>query len=138
MEVEVLSLTHEEISNILEIANYGNDNIAIQRPKECNHLVSPKSQFGSDRWADILLGGGYIVVWDLNADADSLSDQLSGRAIAYDLGDRSIGYRLSLGDLLRACAADMKTALDVISGEGDVNDAYNLVQLAIFGEVIYG
>ena len=138
METTVTKINHEELSIILEVAAYHNHAIAITIPRSQKMYVKRNREFRSDKWADVILGGGYVYVWDMYADADSLEDKRSERAVTFDEEDHSIAYRLDLENVLAGLSKDAGLACKVIEGDGDAADAYDLVQYMMFDDIIYG
>ena len=77
-------LNKEHLVNILEVASYGSDWLSLTYPKTGTNeaLIKEESQCGSDKMADILLGGGTITAVDW---ADYDENDKPGKEYSIDL-----------------------------------------------------
>lgn len=148
-EIKVTSLTHEEIVDILSTAFYGCDFLDADYDSAFWRKIPAKKKEGScweDHMADVLLNDGIVTVVDKEADGELYTKAgipcRTEKAPWWDTDHPyEFGvYDLTLSALLKACSTPYGFALlnDVIQNQGDYYTANNLIQLAIFGEVIYG
>lgn len=83
-----------------------------------------------EKWADRLMNGGHIIC------VDYLDDDI-------DYNDSPAEYRLNLNDIKKGLkkARDgkaVKAWSNFVSGEDDYYDCNDLMQVIMFGEVVYG
>lgn len=117
-------LNKETLVDIFSTATYGSDWLGICRPKKFDSLVKEGSECREEKWADILLGGGYIV------------------AFAYDGDDEPTRYEVTL-DMMKKGLEVFKDKCpydyaDFITENEDYCTCSNLMQCVLFGEVVYG
>ncbi len=117
-------LDKENLVDIFATVTYGSDWLEIKRPKKFNNLVKEESECMEDKWADILLGGGYIA------------------AFVHDDDEKPKRYEISLEDMkkglqkfIEECPHDYA---DLVSEDGDYITSSNLMQCVIFEEVVFG
>ncbi len=135
VEVKLKSLAHEELSDILTTAFYGNTEMTM------NYDGTPSIDrlCFEDRAAQVLLDGGTILVTDLESYGDSLEDAY-GTLPKYIDEDEYITYKVTLKDILERASTPecLRMIQDILFGDGDMYTAWNLMQVIVFGEVIYG
>lgn len=157
MKFVITGLSHQDLVNLFSTATYGNDNIEVIYPDE-----EQSGQYGylvdecyEDRIAKALLKGASIKVVDLACDPESCKDGVQFYGVA-GLNWVARGYRrrstksgkiywpmycINLKTLIQGLnhidAAPYVQEL-FVDEEGDMFTAYNLLQLAVFGEIIYG
>lgn len=157
--IQVKELTHEELVNIFSNATYDNSSMGIRIPKESKELVeelkadnSINTDCREDLWAEVLLNGGSISIIDNESDAEDEKDAIEcayggyGHKVGYRVvegfcGDYGVTtYDVNMQEFLNGCSNDdaMEYLKDTLDGSGDMYDAYNLLQIIAFGEVIYG
>ena len=119
-----LELTKGTLVNILSVATYNSDWLSIRRPKKYDNLVKEESECREEKWADILLGGGYIA------------------AYAYEDEEEPTRYKVTLEMMKKGldvfqseCPQDYA---DLITENEDYYTCSNFMQCVIFGEVIFG
>lgn len=132
MRIDLENITHENLVDLLCTATYGCDWLAITTLKSERFMddeVEQSVRDGwciEDKWAHRLLKGGHIVCYDYVDD-----DFENGR------------HELTLDDIKKG----LEKARDGVAPRDwadfcDENDDYftcnNLVQVCMFGEVIYG
>ena len=143
-EVRV-ELTHDDLVNLLSTALSGNDVLSVfisdvNKPL-CN---DDKSECYEDKCADVLLNGGYISACDLTADGEVYGSVCEN----YVDEDCDGIYKLTLERIGRGILECLfaedeyysKSANMFIheSPDFDMEDAYAIMQVCMFGEVIYG
>ena len=123
-------LNKEHLVNILEVASYGSDWLSLTYPKtETNEaLIKEESQCGSDKMADILLGGGTITAVDW---ADYDENDKPGKEYSIDLDKMKEGFQKFIEEQPDDYA-------DLCAGRDDYYTCNNLIQCVIFGEVVFG
>ena len=154
-EFKVKELTHEELVDFISTATYGDNSFEILVPEEYAHL---KKQGPCDCWEDkianVLENGGKIDVVDCEDDGYEEGEQQLFQNNAYPLkhhlekyesydGDVLYRptYRIGLDDILNAFSTEEGYGYAkelLVDEEGDFYTAWNLLQLVIFGEVVYG
>lgn len=157
MKFVITSLSHEDLVNLFSTATYGNENIHVVYPDE-----EQIGQYGyadddcyEDKIAKALLKGATIKVVDLACDPESNKDDVEFYGVAgfhwvkkgYRWRSATYGkvfwpiYYVSLKTLIQGLnnvdAAPYVQQL-FVDKDGDMYTAYNLIQLAVFGELIYG
>ena len=130
--VDLNSIDHEMLVDLLCTATYGCDWLEIKTLKSERFMDEEVEQSvrdgwcREDRWANRLLKGGHIVCLDY-----------------YDDDAQPARYELTLDDIKRGLekARDgeaVRDWSDFVNAEDDYYTCNNLMQVCIFGEVIYG
>ena len=130
--VDLNSIDHEMLVDLLCTATYGCDWLEIKTLKSERFMDEEVEQSvrdgwcREDRWANRLLKGGHIVCLDY-----------------YDDDAQPARYELTLDDIKRGLekARDgeaVRDWADFVTDEDDYCTCNNLMQVCIFGEVIYG
>lgn len=128
--VNLNAIDHEMLVDLLGTATYGSDWLEIKTLKSERFLDEEVEQSvrdewcSGDKWANRLLKGGHIVCYD------------------YDDDDYT-RYELTLDDIKQGLekARDGEAVRDWADFVNENDDYYtcnNLMQVCIFGEVIYG
>ena len=143
-KIQVIELTHEEIVNIFSTANYNNSSLEISYADSMDDLAREVKKKWNDTHGDtmcyedklaaILENGGTIAAIDVE---EYEYGDYDGEEPTKDKGI----HPLTLMKLLDACSTTegykyAKTLL--VDEDGDFYDAWNIIQIAMFGEVIYG
>ena len=128
--VKILELTLEELSDIISTAFTGNEYMAIGykgNPSVFHNCFE-------DNAAQILLDGGTILVADQEAYGGAYSNLPKYR----DNGH--VFYKVTLKDILKGASnlECLEMIQSLIKGDGDMYTGWNLFQMIIFGEIIYG
>lgn len=143
-KIKVIELTHEEIVNIFSTANYNNislelsyadsmDDLAREVKKKWNDTHGDTMCY-EDKLAAILENGGTIAAID--AEEYKYRDY-NGEEPTKE----NHVYPITMQTLLDACSTKegySYTKRLLVDEEGDLYDAWNIIQIAMFGEVIYG
>lgn len=134
MDIKIENITRENLVDLFTTATYGSPWLAIKTLKNERHLDEQHSaeyleqRCIEDKWADRLLAGGSIVCYDYyNEDED-------GKPVRYvlTLDDIKKGLtKAAMGEAVRDWA-------DFVEEQDDYYTCNNLMQVCIFGEVIYG
>ena len=124
-------LTHEGLSDLLSVATYGNYWPILKIKRSEYHLAEEdKHDCLEDKWAAILINGGTLVVYD-DYEMGELDENELPTKYALDLKGVRRGLRLMKKNYPDDYA-------DLVTGQDDLNTGDIWLQLAVFGEVIYG
>ena len=137
-KVDLNAIDHEMLVDLLSTATYGSEWLKIKTLKSERFMDEEVEQSVrdewccEDRWANRLLKGGKIVCYDWY-DNDALEFE----------ENRPTRYELTLDDIKRGLekARDgeaVRDWADFVNEEDDYCTCNNLMQVCIFGEVIYG
>jgi hypothetical protein len=125
-------LTQEGLSDLLSVATFGNYWPTIKIKRSEYHLAEEyKNECLEDKWAAILINGGTLVVYDEYEMDNELNDNELPTKYALTLKDVRKGLRLMKKEYPSHYADLVEENDDAITG-----DVW--LQLAVFGEVIYG
>lgn len=138
----VTELSHEELVDILATALYGCDYLGCDFSRDVWYQIPEDKKEGNcyeDRLADMLLNGYYIAITDVYAEGQIYGKRKHSMPATKD-EEGDVTYYLTLADILWACSSPKgyKLVTEVLNGEGDYFTANNLIQIATFGEIIYG
>lgn len=128
--VDLNSIDHEMLVALLCTATYGSDWLEIKTLKSERFMDEEVEEsvrdgwYIADKWANRLLKGGHIVCYDCD-------------------GEDYARYELTLDDIKRGLekARDgeaVRDWADFVNEKDDYFTCNNLMQVCIFGEVIYG
>ena len=132
VNIKLLELTHEELSDIITTAFYDNPNMAV----DYEGTPSIIHDCFEDNVAQVLLDGGTILVTEqAQEDGDTYGDLPK-----YVDNDGYITYKVTLENILKGASNQecLRMIEDIESEEGDMFTAWNLMQIIVFGEIIYG
>ena len=130
--VKILKLNLEELSDIISTAFYGNDYMAV----DYEGNPSTFHDCFEDNVAQVLLDGGTILVTDqAQLDGDTYGDLPK-----YVDNDGYITYKVTLEDILKGASTFecLEMIQSILNGDGDMYTGWNLFQLIVFGDLIYG
>lgn len=162
----VNKLYHDELVNLFSIATYGNDSAIMIKPSEECDGLKLDAQSREDYWAAILEQGGSLWVYDLYDESTSKEDAeyygekginwvetdykgVTNKVVDI-LGRVHIiskfpvpAYKITMETLLAGINANTDESWPLIQKlfideDGDLYTAYSLMQVAVFGEIIYG
>lgn len=148
LEVKVTDITHDDLVNLFSTAIYGSYNFMVRKRKG-DYYGTPLEDANDcreDAWAKILLAGGHVYVYDINAEDD---DEFYGTLPhLYCESRESMRYILTLEDIRKALEKAFSRRdyvydvackfLRADDEDFDADDADTLMQYIVFGEVIYG
>lgn len=135
VKVQIQNLTLEELTDIISTAFYGNDYMEI----DYEGTPSILHECFEENVAQTLLDGGTVLITDTSyGEADD--PEAYGDLPHYTDADGCITYKLTLQDFYKRASTleCLKYIQDLLSGEGDFYDGYNLMQIVTYGEIIYG
>lgn len=118
-------LSHEGLENLFSVATYGNGWPSVEIKDGDEKLVKKSDEWVEAKWASVLKRGGTLIVTDLYAEE----------------GDKDT-YELTLEGVKRGLAL-MKEKFpkhwaDLVEENDDLITGDCFLQLAVFGEWIYG
>ncbi len=121
-EVKVLELTKEDLVTFFSAATYGCDywSVKIVRNSISENELDA-NQCIEEIWADVLLKGGKLAVIDNEEDKKHIINMdavLKGYSKCYEVS--------------------LQTMVNFEEENEDMWDGYNLMQVILFGEIIYG
>lgn len=140
--ITVTELSHEDLVNILSTALYECNYLDAVYDRDMWKQIPEDKKEGNcyeDHLADMLLNGHYIAIIDFYAEGQIYGKRKHPMPASVD-GEKNVTYCLALQDLLWACSSPRGYQLvtEILSGEGDYFTANSLLQIALFGEEIYG
>ena len=125
-------LSHDGLSDLLSVATFGNSWPCIKIKRSQYHLAEEhKYECIEDKWAAILVNGGTLVVYDEYEMDNELNENELPIKYTLDLKAVRKGLRLMKKEYPNHWADLVEENDDLITG-----DVW--LQLAVFGEVIYG
>lgn len=145
VQIRIKNITHEELVNLFSTATYGSNWLMIKKPKGSykGTALEDENDCAEDTWAKVLLNGGTIYCYDNYAEDE---DEFYGN-LPHKFTHFGMRYELTLKDLIKGFE---KATLDenygtkcfddwrFEEGDFDITEAEYLMQIAIFGEAIYG
>lgn len=143
----ITEITHDDLVDLLSTALYGNYILGADYDTRDYYECPDKKDDDcyEDKMARILLNGGCITVIDNEAcDEDDFNGELPHH---WDNEDKAMCYSVTLNDIkkglqnaLDSLGWEARCAMHLIDGEGDLDlvEADALLQMILFGEVIYG
>ena len=145
--VEPKDLTREVLVDFLSTATFGNGYIYIEC--ESDGLEINDGYCREDVWATALLSLKKIWITDLLAEGEKYADSAyfedDDAVYPVTIEDIRIGLERAInGDFEANSDGEKKwmreTAFSILQddGQADASDAYGLIQLIMFGKVIYG
>ena len=125
LTIKDFTTDHEHLADLLSVATYGNDWPLVKAFKsDAEKGIFDAFDCREDKWADGLLKGKGIMVYDLyEEDDDKAKHHLT-------LADVKDGLRLMRDRYPRHWA-------DLVEGDDDLTTGDVWLQLATFGELIY-
>lgn len=139
MRIDLENISHENLVDLLCVATYSSEWLAIETLESERFMdeeVEQSVRDGwciEDKWASRLLKGGHIVCLDYFDD----------EADDFALMPRPARYELTLDDIKKGLekARDgeaIRDWADFCEENDDYSTCNNLVQVCMFGEVVYG
>lgn len=133
ISIKVTELTHDEIVTILADVH----EITLAFRVALNHYDYPDlpkiHTCLEDMAADMLLSGKSIFIYDTH----SRYKKFGKLPAVYDEQMECMKYTVTLQDFLNGCSKAYELTSKLLKGEGDCIDAYNILQMIVFGEEIY-
>lgn len=147
VEYKITELDHENLVDFLSTATYGDNTFEIFIPEEFKELRDQgEGDCWEDKLANVLLAGGKLDIVDRDDDEITHDEVATFHHLEkYTDGFENFvyypAYRIGLEDIIKAAQTDegYRYAKELwIDEMGDFYTAWNLLQLVIFGEVVYG
>lgn len=150
MKVQVTELTHDELVDILSTALYGCDYLQVNYDRKTWEAIPAEKKEGNcfeDRLADMLLNGHAIELTDIESEGELYKVRGVPCRVRKEVSEYNPNasyevsvYVVNLKAILRACSSPKGNQLlmEVLNGQGDYFTANDLLQLTMFGQVIYG
>lgn len=142
----ITDITHEDIVDLLSTATYGSGYIDIAFVYQQEYLNSKKEgDSREDVYARMLLNGYKIEVRDYYSENDE--DFFGNLHHEWNAMDECMVYHVGIEDIKNGIAKCLdlggwkaKCARDLIERDGnfDLPEAETIMQVIVFGEVIYG
>ena len=161
----VNKLTHDELVNLFSTATYGNDYAIMVKPSKEFEGLKLDAQSIEDFWVAILEQGGSLWVYDLCDESTSKEDveyygkqginwvetdykRVTNKVVdilgrVHIISKFSVpAYKITMETLIAGINANTKESSRLvqelfIDEDYDLYTAYNLMQVAVFGEIIY-
>lgn len=140
----ITEIKHEELVNMFSLMLYGNCNFIVDNTDFRKEYIKATDDCIEEKMASILLNGGEVLIGDTNSEGE---DEHYGN-LRYIFKDGIVYYRVTLQDIKEGLArcADSKeryiqeAALSIMrdDGEADGWDGDNILQIILYGEVVYG
>lgn len=142
----VTDITHENLVNLFSTSTYGSNWLMIRSHRR-DYYGTPledDNDCREDKWAKILLNGGSVEAFDYYAEGESYGD-LPHKIEEDD--DECVHYTVTLKDIEKGIAKcidlggwEAECARHLISEpeQMDITEAEAIMQVIVFGEVIYG
>lgn len=146
IEVTIKEITHEDLVNLLSTTFYGSPTFAPMLVDEfASYENIGEGDCYEDKMANVLLCGGRVAAIDLECD-DELFENKGVLARLNEEGEGEYQFDLKAVKKGLKMALESKqgyirnAALNFLINDGsfDAGDAEVLIQMIIFGEVIYG
>lgn len=124
-------IDREFLSDLFSVATYGCDWLEVRTLKSESNLDENLDadylvvRCLEEKWADRLLSGGHLVVY------------------VYDYDEERERYEITLEDVVKGLekamnGEDIRDWADFMNEEDDYYTGNNLLQIILFGEVVYG
>ena len=118
----------ENLVDLLSTAFYGSTWFTASVDKEkYGNLIKPSSEYREQIWADVLMGGGTLIVTETETEVDD-----------------EVEHEISLKDICKGITKLHDKHLNVYArvmafdGSADFYDADAVIQFAVFGEWVFG
>ena len=147
IKVEISNITHEDLVNLLSTTLYGSPTFVGRLLEECEGLETSEefpSKCVEDKMANVLLYGGEICIIDVDGGEIFKNKGVFSRLTDDDEGEYHFGLEAVKKGLKKALESKENyirlAAFNFLVDDGtfDASDAEVLIQMILFGEVIYG
>ena len=130
-------LTHEGLSDLLSVATYGNVWPVVKAYKsDAEKGLFNDCKCREDKWAEGLLHGKGVMVYDC------YDENIDENADDFTQFPKSAKHHITLDDVRKGLELMRdqypQDYADLVTGQDDLNTGDIWLQLAVFGEVIYG
>ena len=147
-EVKILDISHEELVNLFSGATYGNPYMGIEvapSSYELSKMLTAKAKetheiediCQEDIWAMTIKNGGTLAFIDYedddyNEEEDNVGNEIEGNGVHFIDFEKLID---GLNKSYQQCPNDIER---LEQEEDDMITDYNVCQVIMFGEVVYG
>lgn len=147
IKVEISEITHEDLVNLLSTTLYGSQIFAgrfLEEYKSLEESETTPSECFEERAANVLLYGGEFCIIDIEGGEIFKNKGVFSRLTKDDEGEYHFDLKAVKNGLKKALESDEDyirlAALNFLIDDGtfDATDAEVLIQMILFGEVIYG
>lgn len=158
----ITEITKEDLVNLFSTALYGSHYWGADYDKhEYNKIPNPKDcECYEEKLAKMLLNGKPITIYDMYAEDEE--DFHGSLHHEWDEDNGTMDYKVTLKDIekglqkcldgtfkvnsgfdeeipyMRKCVTDLINIIDSESGDLDLPQAENILQVIVFGQIIYG
>ena len=147
-ETKVTDVTHDDLVNLFSGATYGSEWLSIGTPCGASDGLLTEDDCREDAWAKVILAGKKLFFFDYYAeDEDDFNGNLPHRWSKNGDGDGRMRYDFTLEDIEKGIAKcldkggwETKCANDLIYEPEnlDLYEAEAIMQVIVFGEIVYG
>lgn len=141
-------VTHDDLVNLFSGATYGSDWLSIGIPVGASDGLLTEDDCKEDAWAKVILAGKKLFFFDYYAeDKNDFNGDLPHRWSKNGDGDGRMRYDFTLEDIEKGIAKcldnggwEAECANDLINNPEnlDLYEAEAIMQVIVFGEVVYG
>ncbi len=139
MKAQITEVTHEQLVDLFSTGLSGCEFLGADYDRNFYDAIPDDKREGDcfeDHLADVILNGGKITLIDYEAEGEVYS-----KAGKLDDDGETVNYSIGLQEILEGCSTEegLSCAVELwLDGEGDYYTANNLLQVIMFGEVVYG
>lgn len=148
IKTKITNVTHDDLVNLLSTAGYGSYWLGLNYDSMDFLQLEDNEKYDcvEDKMAALLLAGKSVELYDMYAeDADDFYGKLPH---SWDEENQTMDYTVTLKDIVKGIEKalskgeyEARCAMDLIDEESynlDQPEAEDLVQIVLFGEIIYG
>ena len=155
----ITEITHDDIVNLLSTGLYGSQFLGVDYSVGDYRKIPNPDEYDciEDKCAKLLLNGKSIVIYDMYAEDE---EDFHGKLYhSWDSDNKTMDYTITLSDIkkglqkcldgtfkvndgcdeeisyMRKCVANL---IDSENGDLDLYEAQNILQVIVFGQIIYG
>lgn len=147
-ETKITGVTHDDLVNLFSGATYGSEWLSIGTPLGTSNGLVTETDCREDVWAKVILAGKNLFFYDYYAvDEDDFNGDLPHKWTKNGDGDGRMRYEFTLEDIEKGISKcldnggwEAECANDLInkSENLDLYEAEAIMQVIVFGEIIYG
>ena len=153
----ITEITHDDIVNLLSTGLYGSQFLGVDYSIEDYRKIPNPDEYNciEDKCAKLLLNGESIVIYDMYAEDE---EDFHGKLYhSWDSDNETMDYTITLSDIekgLQKCldgtfkindgcdeeVGYIKKCMSDLMNDGDLDlyEAQNILQIIVFGQIIYG
>lgn len=140
MKITGVKLNQEDLVNVLSDGLYGNEGLGSSYDEKDWKSIAAKSKSSflcyEEKLACLLLAGKKIILVDYQAEGETYGEK--GKLIECD-DFEAAEYHITLEDIENAFTSEegQECLSQYLNEENDFYSGWNILQIAMFGEVIY-